>query len=241
MSQPTNIQNLSTDECLRLLAGQQLGRLAVVTDERARIVPVNYLVDGDAIAILAIASKPNAIVRFSPGQEVEFEVDQIDPNDGTGWVIVTDGVPQVITDAVDTVSESTRTLTAPNWSHRPQPEWLRILLTRVVGVRLIHDPAADGYSPESEPARPSESDLGSRRLLDDVRIRLLALTRAHSTHAPDAETLRRGIHQLETIVRRLEWLADMSDEHPDSPPEPIHRGRRATSKCGHGNADNGGE
>jgi nitroimidazol reductase NimA-like FMN-containing flavoprotein (pyridoxamine 5'-phosphate oxidase superfamily) len=221
--QPPNIQNLSTDECLRLLASQQLGRLAVVTDEGARIFPVNYAVDGDAIAI---RSEPSAIVRFAPLHEVEFEVDHIDPEDGTGWAIVTDGTAQLITDALDTVSEHTRTLTPPNWSHRPKPEWLRITLTRIVGVRMIRDPAAGTNPGEPEPASPIGSDLGSRRLLDEVRTRLLALTQAHWTQEPDADSLRRGAHHLETIVRRLQWLADTTNEHPDSPPEPIRSGRR---------------
>jgi len=211
MSQPTNIQNLSTAECLRLLASQQLGRLAVVTDEGARIFPVNYAVDGDAIAI---RSEPNAISRFAPLHEVEFEVDHIDPEDGTGWAIVTDGTAQLITDALDTVSEHTRTLTPPNWSRRPKPEWLRIALTRVVGVRVVGHLAADGNPGQSKPASPSGPDLGNRHLLDEVRLRLLALTQAHSSPEPGAEALRRAADQLETIVRRLEWIADMTDEHP---------------------------
>jgi nitroimidazol reductase NimA-like FMN-containing flavoprotein (pyridoxamine 5'-phosphate oxidase superfamily) len=205
VSEPTNIQNLSTDECLRLLASQQLGRLAVADDSGVHIFPVNYLVDDGAIAI---RSESNALVRFAPLHPVEFEVDHVDPEDGAGWVVVTDGTAQLITDALDTVSEHTRTLAPPNWSHRPKPEWLRIALTRIVGVRM----AADSHPDESEPASLTGSDLGSRHLLDEVRMRLLALTHAHSTQEPDAETLRRRAHQLETIVRRLQSIADMKDE-----------------------------
>jgi nitroimidazol reductase NimA-like FMN-containing flavoprotein (pyridoxamine 5'-phosphate oxidase superfamily) len=213
VSQLTNIENLSTDECWRLLACQQIGRLAVADDEGVHIFPVNYLVDGGAIAI---RSEANALIRCAPLHRVEFEVDHIDCDDGTGWAVVADGTAQLITDALDTVSEHTRALTPPNWSHRPKPEWLRIDVTHIVGVRLVGDLGDDIDLVESETARSTRSDLLSRRLLDEVRIRLIALTQTHSTEEANAETLRHGADQLETIARRLHWLADMTDELPFS-------------------------
>jgi hypothetical protein len=69
VSQLTNIENLSTDECWRLLACQQIGRLAVADDEGVHIFPVNYLVDGGAIAI---RSEANALIRCAPLHRVEF-------------------------------------------------------------------------------------------------------------------------------------------------------------------------
>ena len=217
MSVLSTIENLSTEECWRLLASQQIGRLAVASDDGVRILPVNYLVDGDAIAI---RSDANALVRFAPLHSVEFEVDHIDAEDGTGWAVVTDGTAQLITDALDTVSEHTRALTLPDWSHRPKPEWLRIAVTRVAGARLVGDQAAGTSPVQSETASPSRSGPVSRRLLDEVRMRLLALTQTHSTEPADAEALRHGADQLETIVGRLHWLADITDEPPHRPPEP---------------------
>jgi hypothetical protein len=180
VSQATYIQNLPPAECLRLLASQELGRLAVVTDEGARVFPLHYALDADAIAITATWRDPNAIVAIAPPNEVEFEVAHIDPEDGTGWAVVTDGIARLMTDAVDTVSELTPTLPPPSWPDRPETEWLRILLTRIVGVRVVGDPAADRDPYEGQPARPARSDLGDRRLLDEVR--LFALTQAHSQH-----------------------------------------------------------
>jgi uncharacterized protein len=181
VSQATYIQNLPPAECVRLLASEHLGRLAVVTDEGARIFPLYYALDADAIAIVATWRDPNAIVAFAPRHEVEFEVAHIDPEDGTGWAVVTDGMARLMTDALDTVSDYTRTLTPPSGSDRPDTEWLRILLTRLVGVRVLGDPAAERDPHEGRPARPAGSDPGGRRLLDEVR--LLALAQAHSAHA----------------------------------------------------------
>jgi uncharacterized protein len=217
VTQLTTIENLSTDECWRLLASQQIGRLAVAADDGVRILPVNYLVDGDAIAI---RSQAHDLVRFAPLHQVEFEVDHIDAEDGNGWAVVTDGTAQLLTDAIDTISEHTRALTLPDWSHRPKPEWLRITTTRIVGARLAGDRDADISPVESETSSPTRSDPVSRRLLDEVRTRLVALTQTHSTEPADAQTLRHGADQLETIVARLHWLADMTDGPPDSPPKP---------------------
>jgi hypothetical protein len=97
---------------------------------------------------------------------------------------------------------------------------------RAVGVRILGDLATESNPRQSERESPTWADLGSRRLLDEVRMRLLALTQTDSTHEPDAESLRRGVHQLETIVARLQWLADMKDEHQPSPAEPIPGGRQ---------------
>ncbi len=96
MSALTTIENLTTEECWRLLASQRIGRLAVAADDGIRILPVNYLVDGEAIVI---RSDANALVRAAPLHPVEFEVDHIDAEDGAGWAVVTDGTAQPITDA----------------------------------------------------------------------------------------------------------------------------------------------
>jgi nitroimidazol reductase NimA-like FMN-containing flavoprotein (pyridoxamine 5'-phosphate oxidase superfamily) len=213
VSQLTDIETLTTDECLRLLASQQIGRLAVPDDKGVHIFPVNYLVDGVAIAI---RTEANALIRSAPLHRVELEVDHIDPDDATGWAVVTDGTAQLITDALDTVSEHTRALTFPNWSQRGKPEWLRIAFTRVAGVRLVGDLSADANLVESERDRSTRSDAVSRRLLDEVRIRLIALTQTHSTEQADADTLRHGADELETIARRLHWLADITDGLPYS-------------------------
>lgn len=217
MSQLSTIENLSTDECLWLLAGQQLGRLGVAADDGVHVFPVNYRVDGEAIVIRSEAS---ALARFAPLRRVEFEVDHIDAEDASFWAVVTDGTAQLVTDALDTISEHTRALTLPDWSHRPKPEWLRIAMTRIVGVRLVSDLATDRSPDESETPNPTGSVLIGRRLLDEVRMRLLALTQTDSTEQADAETLRHGADELETIARRLHWLADMTGPLPAISPDP---------------------
>ena len=93
-------------------------------------------------------------------------------------------------------------------------------MTRIAGAWLVGDRAAHISPLESETAGVTGSDLVSRRLLDEVRMRLLALAQTQSPEQADAQTLRHGADQLETIARRLHWLADMTDGLPDRPPEP---------------------
>ncbi len=45
----TGLEVLERHECLRLLASQPVGRVAVVVDAWPMIFPVNYALDGDSI------------------------------------------------------------------------------------------------------------------------------------------------------------------------------------------------
>jgi uncharacterized protein len=45
----TGLEVIDPDECRRLLAGDEIGRLAVADGGAPTVVPVNYVVDGDAV------------------------------------------------------------------------------------------------------------------------------------------------------------------------------------------------
>src|ERR1700739_3736503 len=71
------LEELERDECLRLLATAEIGRVIISTGALPAALPVNFFLDGDAI-----------IFRTAPGTKlsaacdhavVAFEVDSIDP------------------------------------------------------------------------------------------------------------------------------------------------------------------
>jgi nitroimidazol reductase NimA-like FMN-containing flavoprotein (pyridoxamine 5'-phosphate oxidase superfamily) len=66
---------LSENECWDILAGEEVGRLAVVAKGKPDIFPVNFDSDGRAIVI---HSNVGHKLLSASGTEVAFEVDRID-------------------------------------------------------------------------------------------------------------------------------------------------------------------
>ncbi|MCL1907350.1 MAG: pyridoxamine 5'-phosphate oxidase family protein [Propionibacteriaceae bacterium] len=65
---------LDTDKAWDLLAGERLGRLAVLTDSGVDIFPINYVVQGESLVFrTAEGTKLSAVTAHS---EVTFEIDQ---------------------------------------------------------------------------------------------------------------------------------------------------------------------
>jgi nitroimidazol reductase NimA-like FMN-containing flavoprotein (pyridoxamine 5'-phosphate oxidase superfamily) len=121
------------DECIRLLATQHVGRLAVVDGDQPLIFPVNYVADGDHVVIrTAEGSKLDS----SKLRRVAFEVDHIDPELREGWSVVVQGIGHEITTALDPLSERLRSLTLDSWAGGERGHWIRIDAHHVTGRRL---------------------------------------------------------------------------------------------------------
>ena len=90
MDEPANtsVEWLDRDECLRLLAADEVGRLAVVVGHAPMIVPVNYRLDGDRVVF---RSDPGTKVDYGLRSPVAFEIDGIDRAAHTGWSVVVTG------------------------------------------------------------------------------------------------------------------------------------------------------
>lgn len=78
----TGLQRIDRDECFELLAGDVVGRLAVVHGHTPAIFPVNYVLDGADIVFRTDAgTKLDAAERASAC----FEIDGIDRKTRVGW------------------------------------------------------------------------------------------------------------------------------------------------------------
>ena len=106
------LEEIGEDECFALLAGQDLGRLAVVRDGQPEIFPVNYAIDGHTITI---RTQPGIKLTYASLARIAFEVEEIDPVSREGWVVVVLGLGQDITDAIDSWSEHARNAGARPW------------------------------------------------------------------------------------------------------------------------------
>ncbi|MBO0728806.1 MAG: pyridoxamine 5'-phosphate oxidase family protein [Acidimicrobiaceae bacterium] len=83
------LEEISPDECWRLLAGERVGRLAVVMGHYPLVFPVNYTLDGRHIVFrTGVGTKLWSIQRSN----VSFEVDDFDPDSESGWSVLARGV-----------------------------------------------------------------------------------------------------------------------------------------------------
>lgn len=90
----SGIEALGTDECLQLLATQEVGRLGFITGDVPQILPVNYVLDGEAVVF---ATAPGSKLWGTVRSSVVFEVDDIDRSTRSGWSVVVHGLAQEIT------------------------------------------------------------------------------------------------------------------------------------------------
>ena len=83
----TGIEVIDQDECLALLRGDVVGRLAVVHGNRPVIYPVNYVVDGESV--LFRTAQGSKLFELTVNDEVLFEVD--DHTDTDAWSVILRG------------------------------------------------------------------------------------------------------------------------------------------------------
>lgn len=134
---------ISYDECVELLAREEVGRLAWVAQARPEIVPVNYAWDGEAV-----------VVRCDPGEklndisnaEVALEVDRIDRVRREGWSVVVHGVAhETSTDEWPKTALPPDELYLRPWLPGSKSHWVRIVPRTITGRRIRRD--TDAASP----------------------------------------------------------------------------------------------
>jgi nitroimidazol reductase NimA-like FMN-containing flavoprotein (pyridoxamine 5'-phosphate oxidase superfamily) len=85
------LEELSLDECLRLLRSSVAGRIAVVIDDFPVVVPVNFrLAETERATWIAVRTRPGGLVERGSVQAA-FEIDGIDPGSRQGWSVLARG------------------------------------------------------------------------------------------------------------------------------------------------------
>lgn len=134
---PIRIRGLDRDECLRLLATQQVGRLGFISGGHPDVLPVNYVLDGDAVVF---ATSPGTKLWATTRSPVAFEVDSIEPATRSGWSVVIHGVAQEITTLdSQTVLDRIQALQLSPWPAGERPNVVRLPATSITG-RRVGDP-----------------------------------------------------------------------------------------------------
>jgi nitroimidazol reductase NimA-like FMN-containing flavoprotein (pyridoxamine 5'-phosphate oxidase superfamily) len=126
---------LDEAECRRLLAGQEVGRVAFVgADGFPVVLPVNYVVDGD---LVALRTESGAKADHLPLHRVAFEVDGFERWNESGWSVLVQGYGQEVTDAVGERFADLRRRGLATWAPGQKDRWLTIDIHRISGRRIV--------------------------------------------------------------------------------------------------------
>jgi nitroimidazol reductase NimA-like FMN-containing flavoprotein (pyridoxamine 5'-phosphate oxidase superfamily) len=125
------LEVLGADECLQLLEGAHLGRIAITSGALPSVLPVNFrLVDG------------NVLFRTSPGSKLEaatanavvaFEVDDFDPVAHTGWSVMITGIARAVDDPGGVAAGS-----IPRWAPGRDEHLVEVVPRMISGRRIVH-------------------------------------------------------------------------------------------------------
>ena len=115
---------IDRDECLRLLAAENIGRLAVVVGRAPMILPVNYVLDGEQIVF---RSDPGTKVDYGLRGRVAFEIDSFDRDTHTGWSVVVSGRLEEPPPFDTAAQHEIRMLPVEPWAGGEKPHWLRLV------------------------------------------------------------------------------------------------------------------
>lgn len=127
----TGVEVIDRKECLELLAGDVVGRIAIVEGTGPLVLPVNYGLHGET---LVFRTGPGAKLTASRGQQVCFEVDSFDRSTRSGWSVVVRGRLEEV-DELDRSFADLEHLAAP-WLGIGRPRTIRLVPTIISGRRV---------------------------------------------------------------------------------------------------------
>lgn len=131
----TTVEVLSEAECRQLLAEHDVGRVAFSDGEYPVVLPVNYVLDGNAIAIHTDLGAKSANI---PLHRVVFEVDGVERWNQSGWSVLAQGFGQDVTDALGPRYEDLRRRGLTTWISGERSRWITIDIQRISGRRIVN-------------------------------------------------------------------------------------------------------
>lgn len=127
---------LTVEECLELLHGGAVGRVALSTPVGPRIVPLSYAMHDDAIVFRT--SPYSELGTYGRDTELAFEIDQLDFEKRQGWSVVAVGRAQVIEDP-DELLDIHQVWDPTPWVGGTRHLYLRLLWRDLTGRRIWND------------------------------------------------------------------------------------------------------
>jgi nitroimidazol reductase NimA-like FMN-containing flavoprotein (pyridoxamine 5'-phosphate oxidase superfamily) len=148
MSEPTrpDLAELEAEECDRLLATHEIGRVGVYAEHYPLIFPVNYVLDR---GVIVIRTHPGTMLSAAGHANVTFEVDEVERRTRSGWSVLVRGLAEEVTSAHrEELIERTRASGAQPWAPGEHGRWIRIIPQGVSGRRIVPGELPSPFGPE---------------------------------------------------------------------------------------------
>jgi nitroimidazol reductase NimA-like FMN-containing flavoprotein (pyridoxamine 5'-phosphate oxidase superfamily) len=141
------LQILDADECYRLLATQQIGRLGVNAEHYPLIFPVNYAIDRD---VIVIRTGEGTMLSAADHANVTFEVDEIDPRTLSGWSVLVRGLAEeVVSEHGAEMIGRTKAAGAEPWAPGDRGRWIRLIPHGITGWRIVPGELPPRFEPDA--------------------------------------------------------------------------------------------
>ena len=129
------LQVIPADECYRLLATQELGRIGVNAEHYPLIFPVNFAMDGTTVVV---RTSPGTILRAASHANVTFEVEEIDRRTRSGWSVLVRGSAEEVGEQhrAELIARTLATGVQP-WAPGDRGNWLRLITHDISGRRIV--------------------------------------------------------------------------------------------------------
>ncbi len=135
MTLPTDhagLEVLPFHSCLSLLAAVSVGRVGFVADGEVFVLPVNFVMDGQAVVFRTASG--SKLASAEDKSVVAFEADNYDDITESGWSVLVRGRAEVVEDD-DETDRLSRLGLHPWAGEQDRPFWVRIRPTSVTGRR----------------------------------------------------------------------------------------------------------
>jgi nitroimidazol reductase NimA-like FMN-containing flavoprotein (pyridoxamine 5'-phosphate oxidase superfamily) len=131
------LEELSEEQCLKLIAGGGIGRIAYTSRFGPAVLPVNYVLHDGAVVFRTAENGPlDEDLRTGiagADYKVAFEIDSIDQAAKLGWSVLIQGPAHHVTSPEE---ESVREAGVEPWAPGPRELFVRIVPSRITGRRV---------------------------------------------------------------------------------------------------------
>jgi nitroimidazol reductase NimA-like FMN-containing flavoprotein (pyridoxamine 5'-phosphate oxidase superfamily) len=131
------IEELDEGECLTLISGGGIGRIAYASRFGPAVLPVNYAWRDGAVVFRTAANGPlDEDLRTGitdADYKVAFEIDSIDQGARTGWSVLIQGPAHHLTGAEQ---DAVRQTGVESWAPGDRELFVRIAPSRITGRRV---------------------------------------------------------------------------------------------------------
>jgi nitroimidazol reductase NimA-like FMN-containing flavoprotein (pyridoxamine 5'-phosphate oxidase superfamily) len=131
------IEELDEDQCLSLIVGGGIGRIAYTSRFGLAVLPVNYALQDGAVVFRTAAHGPlDEDLRTGitdADYKVAFEIDSIDTAGRQGWSVLIQGPAHHVT---GTEQDALRQAGIESWAPGDRELFVRIVPSRITGRRV---------------------------------------------------------------------------------------------------------